>query len=445
MPTKRLTATNVQTLPCPAGKERVHYFDATKSAPPGFALRVTATARERSTGRWSGRSYVLKFYVRGTGARGWLVLGDVGDVTLDAARVDATEKSTLAANGRDPRFVAAVDKARTVAAVCTDYIEAVSATASPTTVDGYRRLLKHVVAAPELKAPVDSIEDAHVSALLARLGTAKGKYLANRVFALISAALRWARGTRRGKGARKIPAPTAEQRIARNPCAEMTAPNPEKKRERALADDELVRVWKGLDTMPPEAAAYVRFLILAGLRRNEAAALRWRDYNAGERLLTVPGEVRKGGRTHVVFLAPLAVDVLASIGPGKRDALIFGEGGRRFVTNEGRTMAAIRAATEVRVDNKVKVPQVEFRLHDLRRTCATGCAKTGADETMISRILGHAVFAKALPVTVQYIAHAYAAEHRAALERWAAYVEALLGIVRPEAKVLKGEFGKATA
>jgi len=442
MPSKRLNESNVRTLPCPPGKSRILYFDLTKIAPPGFGLRITATAHEKGEGRWTGRSYVLKFYVKGSGTRGLIVLGDVGDLAIDEARRRADEKSRLAADGRDPRFVDATSKSRTVPAICQDYISAVSATAAPATVDGYRRLLLHVEKAHELRAPIGMIEDTHVSALLARLGNEKGHYLANRVFALISASLRWARGTRKSR--KKLRPPTAGQKIPRNPCAEMTAPFNEEKREQSLSDDEIVRLWRALDTQPASVAAYVRVLILAGLRRNETCCLRWSDYNKPERLLVVPGEFRKGGRAHVVFLAPLAVDVLETIGPGDAEAHVFGEAAARFRGNESRLMRRIRRATEVRDKEnprKVLMPAVEFRLHDLRRTCATGCARTGADETMVSRILGHAVFAKTLPVTMQYVQHKYAVEHRAALERWAAHIEGLLGIERQESQVVVGAFG----
>jgi integrase len=444
MPATRLTESNVRMLPCPPGTDRIEYFDATKCAPPGFMLRVTANARAKGDGRWIGRSYALKFYVQGSKTRGRIVIGDVGDITLDEARRRADEKSKLAADGKDPRFIASANKTRTIAAVCTDYIEAVRPNAASETVSGYERLLKHVNKAPELKAPVDCIEDSHVSALLARLGREKGRYLANRVFNLIASSLRWARGTRKSR--KKLQPPTPEQRIARNPCVEMTAPFNEEKRERALSDEEVLRVWRALETQPAAVAAYIRLLILTGLRRNEASYLRWQDYSQAEKILTVPGEHRKGGRAHVVFLAPLAVDILKSLAAAKGAEPLFGDAGARFRENESRLMKRIKRATEVRDEEnkrKVVVPALEFRLHDLRRTCATGCARTGADETMISRILGHAVFAKALPVTLQYVQHKYAVEHRAALERWAAHLDGLLGIDRAAPKVVEGQFGKS--
>src|SRR5947209_4802259 len=76
-------------------------------------------------------------------------------------------------------------------------------------------------------------------------------------------------------------------------------------------------------------AAYVRLLILTGLRRNEASYLRWQDYSQGDKMLTVPGEHRKGGRAHVVFLAPLAVDVLKSLPAATGAEPLFGDAGAR--------------------------------------------------------------------------------------------------------------------
>jgi integrase len=422
MPRARLTETSVRQLRCPPGRDRETYFDSSKAAAPGFALRVGASGR---------RSFILKFYTKGTGTRGWLTIGEAGVLTLDEARERAHEKSRLARDGRDPRFVAAVDRERAVVAVCADYIEAVRANASPVTVEGYERLLRHVQRAPELKAPIHAIEEAHIAAMLTRLGREKGRYLANRVFALVSASCRWARGTRRSR--RKMPPPTAAQRILRNPVAEMTAPFEEKKRERWLTDEELVRVWRALDKLPRSVAAVVRFLILTGLRRNEVGLVRWRDLNLGERTLTVPGEFRKGGRPHVVFLAPLALEVLCSLGrPGKPDEPIFRDAGRRIRVNESRVMRRIKRATEKRNrKGAVVLAPVEFRLHDLRRTCAAGVAKTGAEIATVSRVLGHRAVAGTLPVTIAYVSHGYAKETRRAMEAWAHHVERLVRSEQP--------------
>ena len=142
----------------------------------------------------------------------------------------------------------------------------------------------------------------------------------------------------------------------------------------------------------------------------------------------------------MVFLAPLALDVLRSIGPRRPDEPIFGVASTRFRTNDSRLMRRIRRATEKREGEgksaKVTVPGIDFTLHDLRRTCASGCAKTGADLSTISRVLGHRAFSGVLPVTVQYVSHGYASETRMAVERWARHIEGLLGIECEDDKVV---------
>jgi integrase len=62
-----------------------------------------------------------------------------------------------------------------------------------------------------------------------------------------------------------------------------------------------------------------------------------------------------------------------------------------------------------------------WRLHDLRRTAATGMAAAGVTKETIKRVLGHAES----DVTATYVRHGWLKEKRAALETWAAKVEAL--------------------
>ena len=67
-----------------------------------------------------------------------------------------------------------------------------------------------------------------------------------------------------------------------------------------------------------------------------------------------------------------------------------------------------------------------FTLHDLRSTCATGCARLGAAESTVSRILGHAVVAGTVPVTARYDRFAHLPERAAALTAWSQHVEQLV-------------------
>ena len=66
-----------------------------------------------------------------------------------------------------------------------------------------------------------------------------------------------------------------------------------------------------------------------------------------------------------------------------------------------------------------------WRLHDLRRTAATGMAEIGIAPHIVEAALNHVSGARA-GVAGTYNRAAFAPEKRAALERWAAHVEGLI-------------------
>jgi integrase len=94
-----------------------------------------------------------------------------------------------------------------------------------------------------------------------------------------------------------------------------------------------------------------------------------------------------------------------------------------FTTN-GRTPVSGWSKTKKRLDRTMgDLPP--WRLHDLRRTTATGMATIGVAPHVVEAALNHISGAKA-GVAGTYNRAAYAAEKKSALERWAAYVEALV-------------------
>ena len=65
-----------------------------------------------------------------------------------------------------------------------------------------------------------------------------------------------------------------------------------------------------------------------------------------------------------------------------------------------------------------------WRVHDLRRTVATGMQKLGVSLQVIEAVLGHVSGSRAGVVGV-YQRHSFDAEKRAALEAWGAHVMAI--------------------
>jgi integrase len=81
----------------------------------------------------------------------------------------------------------------------------------------------------------------------------------------------------------------------------------------------------------------------------------------------------------------------------------------------------------------------EWRLHDLRRTAASGMAKLGIQLPVIEKVLNHSSGSFAGIVGV-YQRHSFADEKRAALEAWTAHVSQLLtGKPKPANDVPLGE------
>ncbi len=93
--------------------------------------------------------------------------------------------------------------------------------------------------------------------------------------------------------------------------------------------------------------------------------------------------------------------------------LVFGEG-------EGGYSGWSRAKKDLDEVAKVK----PWRLHDLRRTCATGMADLGVQPHVIEAVLNHVSGHKA-GVAGIYNRSTYAAEKRAALDLWAAHVQSI--------------------
>jgi integrase len=94
---------------------------------------------------------------------------------------------------------------------------------------------------------------------------------------------------------------------------------------------------------------------------------------------------------------------------------VFTLNGQKPITGWSRAKHMLDAAAGVS----------NWRLHDLRRTMATGCQKLGVSLQTVEAVLGHVSGSRAGVVGV-YQVHDYAKEKRAALELWARHVAKLV-------------------
>jgi integrase len=201
--------------------------------------------------------------------------------------------------------------------------------------------------------------------------------------------------------------------ITANPMNGLERPTKEVSRDRVLSDAELTAVWRGSSGLPIHGAI-ARLLILTGMRREEATALRWSEVK-GDHIELSNGRT-KSGAAHIVPLSAAAQELLGNLRRIAGSDFCFSLNGSKAVTGWSLAKKELDKAAGVS----------DWRLHDLRRTMATGCQKLGVSLQTVESILGHVSGSRAGVIGV-YQRHDFLAEKRVALEKWAKHVTKLVG------------------
>ncbi|WP_353209111.1 tyrosine-type recombinase/integrase [Sphingorhabdus sp.] len=211
--------------------------------------------------------------------------------------------------------------------------------------------------------------------------------------------------------------------IDANPILAMEKPPAPAARERVLTDNELTRVYQAAETLHPIWAAFFKLLVLTGQRRSEVAGIMWEELDSATATWTIPAGRAKNAKAHLVPLAPVAVWLLDAQAGGAT----WPQRGY-ILTTTGRTpvsgISKAKAALDTVMSNEG--PQVDaWRLHDIRRTVATGLQRLGVRFEVTEAVLNHVSGSKG-GVAGVYQRHDWANEKRSALEAWAGHVERLM-------------------
>ena len=390
MVSRALTDVAIRKLKAPPGK-RVELWDARL---PGFGVRVSGKGT---------KSFVVLYRLHRRPRR--MTLGRYPMLSLAEAREKAREALAMAAEGRDPQarkrtassthgFADVV--ASFVALHCERHNRA-------STVRETRRLLERHFVAVWATRDVREIKRQDVLAVLDSL-VAEGKgSIANNALAAIRKLMNWC--VERGL-------------LETSPCLGIGTPAPKVARSRVLSDEELAAIWTAADSGGAPYDAIVRLLILTGQRRTEVAEMRWEEIDLEQRLWTLPEARNKSGREHIVPLTDTAIALLTAYREeGKASGFLFPS--RR---SPDRVFSGFSKCKR-RLDEASGVS--DWRLHDIRRTVATGMARLGVAPHVVERVLNHAsgTFAGVAGV---YNRFGYLPEMRAALEAWEGHVRALV-------------------
>ncbi len=383
----KITKATISRLNVPDGKaERFEFCDDL----PGFGVRLRAGG---------SRVFVAQFRVNGRQRR--MTLGSLAVVDLDAARQRAREVLAMAALGRDPSAEQAEAKAEaavTVRSVLPAYFDHARARQRPASFADTKRYLTKAWA-PFAGLPVAAVDRPRIAACLLDLARAS-PVAANRARAALSGFFSWT---------------VAQGLTTLNPVSGTMVPTPEVARDRVLSDDELRLVWRLAG--PGDYGAIVQLLVLLATRRDEVAAMAWTELEGSA--WTIPAARAKNGRPLLLDLPPAALAILDSVERRDGRALVFGSRAGPFsgwsrakADLDARMLAALRA------ERGAKATLEPWRLHDLRRTAATGMADLGVGPHVVEAVLNHVSGSKA-GVAGIYNRATYRPEKRAALALWA--------------------------
>ena len=199
--------------------------------------------------------------------------------------------------------------------------------------------------------------------------------------------------------------------IAVNPAAGIATPGVEQARDRFLVDGEIAALWVACDGDPIFGAA-IRAMLLTGARRSEIAQMAWAEIDADTRVWTLPAERSKNKKAHVVPLSPLAWRIISAVPRLENCPHVFSTTGKGPIANFDQF--------KKRLDARLNLEP--WRIHDLRRSCASGLQRLGVRLEVTEAVLGIASGSFSGIVRV-YQKYDYSSEKRAALERWSDHIE----------------------
>ena len=224
--------------------------------------------------------------------------------------------------------------------------------------------------------------------------------------------------------------------IEANPLFGMDAPSAVASRKRVLTDVELALVWRAAETENAPVRALHHLLLLTGQRREEVAALDWRELDRDAAEWSLPGKRSKNGEGHMIPLSGLAIAELDALAGGTRwpkKGLALTTTGSTPISGYSKAKRQLdvkmlklaRADAAERGDDPDEQELTPWVLHDLRRTLATGLQRLGIRFEVTESVLNHVSGSKG-GVAGIYQRHSWAHEKRAALDAWASHVAKLL-------------------
>jgi integrase len=379
--------------------------------PPGEFLWDTALVGLGARRQTKGIFYYVR--ARVGGKQKMMSLGRHGHLTVEQARRLAQAALGQLATGQDPFATPAAGQARTFSDLASRFLDRQRQRLRPRSFDQVNRHIRQSgVLGPKVVAEITRRD---IAECLAAIEDRGGAFARNRVRATLSTFFTFA---------------IAEGLVDTNPVTGTDKAH-EASRDRVLSDAELAAIWKALPANQYGDA--VRLLLLTGQRREEIGGLRRHEIDLDAGVIRLPASRTKNKRPHEVPLSPAACAILSRIVTGDRatsnDEAVYSRRPARTRRPSGNDKPADEAVfgiggwskRKAALDRRLGPGFPPWRLHDCRRTAATGMANLGVAPHIIEACLNHVSGHKS-GVAGIYNRARYTDEKRQALERWAAHL-----------------------
>ena len=350
------TKQSLANLELPEGKTDAIYFD---DELPGFGVRL----------RKGGKAVWVIQYRMGARQRRES-LGDIRKIELDAARKIARRKFAEVTLGGDPLADKAKARLRdklTLKVIAERYLAFKKPALRASTYNADRRyLMQHW--APLHGRPMHLIKRRDVAVRLGEIIEQHGSTAAARARGALSAFFAWA---------------IREGIADENPVTGTNDPAAHiRSRERVLTADELRIIWN--DCGDDDFGRIIKLLMMTGARRDEIGGLRWTELDLDAGTLKIPSTRTKNHHPLSLALPPAAVELLRAAPRREGREFVFGGRGEGFSAWSYSTLAL--GARIIKTEGRALEA---WRIHDIRRTVATGMAELGIQPHIIEALLNH--------------------------------------------------------
>jgi integrase len=360
MPTLKLTLAAIEKTkaPDPTGKQVIHWDSELR----GFGLLASGTT--------NAKSFIVQRRMP-DGRTRRMTLGAIGEFEkVEDARRKAGALLAELREGRDPKTERrrSAERDKTLRQTLNRYL-AVRKNLRPRTAEGYRYSIGRYLASwadrPLREITPDRVEEKHDE-----IGREAGPAAANTAMHVVRALWNFALDR--------------DGTLSANPVRRLKkAWHPLPVRTRHVSADELAVFYRGVDDLPSRTARdYVLLLLFTGLRRREAAALRWSEIDFKNRVIRLPAARTKASRKLDLPMSSFVRDLLVARRTlGNDGAYVFGADSRSGHIEEPKShLRQVAKSTGIAVS-----------AHDLRRTFVTVAESTDISPLALKALVNHAL------------------------------------------------------